>query len=177
MLSSEIQQTSNKAPYNGQSISLIDNGTDINDHLGFTPLQYAVVYANRGQEDTAINQLLLDRGTDSSFKDFHSHKTPLHYVAMTYNFVATAQNLLITYTSFYWKWELIVTNHLTIRQRTPFHEALAILSLKFIKLLLEYMGNIRAVSREGGTAINFAVRDRNIDVIEFVLEQGFDIQC
>lgn len=61
---------------------------------------------------------------------------------------------------------------------TPLLYALASWGLRVVHLLLAYGAEIRAVNANNATALHFAARNSDVNVIQFVLDQGIvDVNC
>lgn len=58
---------------------------------------------------------------------------------------------------------------------TPFHLALIFGDLKTVKLLIDHGGDIMAVYETGMPVYCYAFKNPNVDVLEFVLNQGIDV--
>lgn len=63
------------------------------------------------------------------------------------------------------------------RQYTPFQLALAFSDLKIVRLFLDYGGDIAGLDWQGSPAYFHAIRNRNVNVLEFVMSQGIDVNC
>lgn len=63
-----------------------------------------------------------------------------------------------------------------VQTRTPFFEALRLVSLKFIKLLLVQGAKIRSVGELQKTALHYAVLNPRVDVVQFILDKRLDIE-
>lgn len=168
--------------------SMIQNGTDVN-HLhvdGSTAMHYAV---RRGDPRTI--QLLIEHGVDVSIRDrSKGQETPLDLAA---NFLASSIREMFGFDELsqddtYEVFRLLLENGADCNSRrdglpaygfTPFHIALQCHSLKIFKLLLDYGADIDFLnSRDGDKAIQLAAINRNVDVMEFLLDQyGYNIEC
>lgn len=142
---------------------LIEEGADVNkDQGGFTPLHIAVRESNL----RAI-QFLLDHGADVNVRGIH-RSIPLHFAACE-----EVQNSFgIT--------KLLLENGADCNDRdfgvaTPFLCALSCQSLKIIQFFLEHGADMTAVCSEGWNALCYATKNSHLEVIEFILDQRFDV--
>lgn len=139
--------------HNAETVAwLVENGAHVNssDNQGSTPLHLASRYA--------IVEELLSNGADIDKKDelgcsplfyFYNKKEILEYILQKNN--------------------ISIKNEKNIWGVTPLH---VVAEKANAELLIKLEANINAQTVEGDTPLHLAVRHNNIDVAEFLLEQG-----
>lgn len=143
---------------------MIEDGVDVNqvDGFGYSPLRHAVNLSH-----LPLVQLLLDYGADPNMGVSPLHAAIDDHKEDTYDLC----KLLLDNGAFCNIREAGFSGY------TPFHVALSFRPLKYVKLLLNYGADIRSVCDNGETAVHLAAQNGHTDVMEFVLDHGFDVNC
>lgn len=144
----------------------LDAGADVNKRSNdnkCSPLHYAVLMDN-----LPMVQLLLEYKADVNITD-SGNQTPLHYVSLHSRKKHEICMLLLENGA--------DCNAADIHGHTPLHLALKKRSLYTVKMLLDYGADITDINRLGMTSLHFAAQNHlHIDVLEFMLDRGFDIE-
>lgn len=143
---------------------------DINLKIGSH--QCTVLHRAVSIDHLPIVELLLELGADVSSKE-SKNQTPLHY-AFGYDCAYVKVSNEICKLLLQHKAD---SNDKDVDGNTPFLMALKNRCLNTIKMLLDYGADITAVNSYGMTASHFAAENReHVDVLEFILDRGFDIE-
>lgn len=144
---------------------LIDEGADVNElQDGDTPL-YAAIFWN----DLLTAQFLLEHGADPKISERQSDD-PLSLVThlIASHGYSDMMNLLLE-KGVYSDNQILNDSFLLALSCSE--------SVKIIKLFLEHGADIGAVALKGDTALHRAVDNPHLKVLEFMLDQGLDIEC
>lgn len=143
---------------------LIKRGADINQVFDdWCPLRLAT-----HQGDLSLVQLLLDHGADMSRVNA-SNETLMHTACRDNQNSYDLCKLFLE--------KGADCNSQNSLGCSPFHVSLMKQPLEVIILLLEFGANIAWVDSRGESALHFAAYNTHVDVIAFVLNQGFDIEA
>lgn len=146
---------------------MIKAGTDVNERCNYNNCTSLHIVAREG--NLSMVQLLLEHKADVEIKDSEGC-TPLHYVSLySQKEDRDIYKILLE--------KKANCNALDAVGNTPFHYVVKKRSLKTVKLMLDYGADIRAVNKNGWTALHQAsTNSQHLDVLEFVLEHGLNIE-
>jgi len=178
---------------------LVDNGQDINTtHIGYSALHYAVFYNHR-----SIVEYLLDEGANIDIIA-NTGLTPLmwgvdrghvelvgflleceadpaivnqegfsalHFAVRSKNYAMV--EMLLSFNTETEEWTKV--NGRTKTGYTAINFAAFDGSLKILQLLVEYGGNVNICSYSNVSPLHRAITKKHIDVVEFLLENGADV--
>lgn len=142
---------------------MIEEGININGTVGQTYLQFSI---RRGSLQAV--RFLLENGVTQTWKSIYSTIFKSSKTTQVHDIL----KLILE------EWTNRGADYNLIRYHadaTTLLHALQFASLACIKLLLEHGADITALDRRGNTALHYAARNPQEDVIRFILDLGFDI--
>lgn len=168
-MSSNISECCYRAVRNGDLDAvrrMIQAGADVNiidRNYHRISLHYAA-----NQYNLPMIQLLLEHGADVLKKDLDD-RSPLHYVCFRVPEFSDGYKLFLENGA--------NCNAKDVNGNTPFLILFKNKSLQTIKLFLDYGADITTVTKDGQMALHFAAKNhQHVNVLEFVLNQGCDIE-
>ncbi|HEV8717725.1 MAG TPA: ankyrin repeat domain-containing protein, partial [Candidatus Binatia bacterium] len=131
--------------------------SDLGNLKDITPLHLAAYMGHRD-----VVEVLLSHGAEKEAKDSHG-RTPLHFTSFWDHTVEAAERLLVH------------GSEADAREETgatPLHLAVIKSHKPVVKLLLDYGADVNAKDKGNDTALRFAERQGNTDMIEFLRRHG-----